>query len=104
LGGDIGQDIVFYSSFTDADLHLTAADFQAAIDWSDGHTSAGSVSRETWGPEFGGSVYLVTADHVYGGAGVYPVSVTLSHTDAAGVTVQASQSMDANVSDGPFTL
>jgi hypothetical protein len=67
--------------------------FTAAINWGDGHTSAGTVNA------LGGSAYNVTGSNTYWAAGSFPLSVTILN---AGVTA-ALVNEAVPVGDAPLT-
>jgi hypothetical protein len=62
-------------SFNDPDNAFVAGDFTASIDWGDGQTTTGTVSREN-GP-FGHPVFIVNGSHTYTAGGQDTVKVTL---------------------------
>ena len=66
-------------------------DFMATIDWGDGATTAGSVTRAGSGP------FTVYGQHTYADEGAFNVTVTLS--DAAPGTASATATATVNVAD-----
>ncbi|MDB5353044.1 MAG: hypothetical protein JWN86_4291 [Planctomycetota bacterium] len=65
------------AAFTDDNTASLASDFAAVINWGDGFTSGGVVTK------VGVNLFAVTGNHTYTNAGVFPVTTTV--TDIGGV-------------------
>ena len=70
------------------------ADYSATINWGDGSSSNGSLSKQSNG------TFVVSGNHTYSVPGNYAVSVTLNHDSAPSVIVADH----ANVADPPLTM
>ncbi len=79
------------AAFADVSAN-TADDFTATIDWGDGTTSAGTVTRTPSG------LFAVSGAHAYASLGSFPIAVTLSD-DPPG-TATATAKLTADVSPG----
>lgn len=80
------------ANFSDASITNVPSDFIATIDWGDGSTTAGVVSG-------GGGTFAVSGSHMYIGAGIFPITVTLAD-DAPG-TATATVTGSASVAVAP---
>lgn len=58
----------------------TTEDFTAVIDWGDGATSTGVVTKTSGGPGVP-TTASTTGSHVYAGGGIYSVTVTVTDDD-----------------------
>jgi ELWxxDGT repeat protein len=63
---------LFVAGFTDSNPLATAGQYTATIDWGDGTTSPGSVSRPTGQPFF-----VVSGGHVFAKTGTYKITTTI---------------------------
>jgi streptogramin lyase len=79
--------------FTDANPNPDINDFSATIDWSDGHTSAGTITAD------GSGGFNVSGSNTYAEEGSYAVSVSIM--DAGGSTASASST--ATVADASLS-
>ena len=62
--------------FSDSDQDTVASDFSAQINWGDGTTSAGTITRVT-------SSFRVTGQHVYATTGARQITVAVQDVDGA---------------------
>jgi hypothetical protein len=83
------------ATITGADPHATAASFTATIDWSDGHTSDGTITPD---PKGG---FDVTGTHTYATESLYPITVTVHDQNGAVVGTALSK---ASAAPAPPTL
>jgi hypothetical protein len=81
------------ATFTDADPNDAANEYTVTINWGDGGTAPGAVTRT------GAGAFSVSGNHTYGDEGSRTVGVTVH--DAGGSTVTASQTI--SVADAPLT-
>lgn len=88
------------ATFTDPDPNDTASEYTVTIDWGDGTTGPGTVTKT------GAGAFSVAGSHAYGDEGPRTVGVTVK--DAGGSTVTATQAItvvDAALTAGaPLTL
>ncbi|MFI5313083.1 MAG: hypothetical protein ACHQ06_02855, partial [Candidatus Dormibacteria bacterium] len=70
-----------------------AANYAATITWGDGTSSPGTVASA------GGTNYTISASHVYGDEGSYPLTVGVTDTDG----YQASGGATATIADAPVS-
>lgn len=68
--------------FTDANPAGQASEFSAAIDWSDGASSSGTVTAS-------GSGFEVTGQHTYAASGPYTVLVQINSVNGSAVLVES---------------
>jgi hypothetical protein len=73
------------ATFTDADPNDNANEYAVTINWGDGTTGAGAVTRT------GAGAFSVSGNHTYGDEGPRTVGVTVH--DAGGSTVTATQAI-----------
>jgi len=100
-----GQDATVTAAFSDVDPGLSAGDFTPNIDWGEGGGAVpATVSDSTAFTGVAGmpGVYSVTGDNVYGDAGNYTVTVTVSY-DGVESKVQCILSVGACVDAGSST-
>jgi hypothetical protein len=71
------------ATFTDANAGAPLSDFSAAVNWGDGHTTAGTITGAA------GS-YTVSASHAYAAAGSYSVTVTITDVDGSTASAQTT--------------
>jgi len=89
------------ATFFDSDTFNVAGDFTATIDWGDGTTSGGTVSRDFFrSSAFNIDIYSVSGTHTYATAGQDTVKVTL--TDDAPGTATATANSTATVAGAPL--
>jgi hypothetical protein len=62
------------ATFTDADTHSTASEYNATIKWGDGKSSTGTIGGT-------GGHFTVTGKHTYSKRGTFTVTVTITDTD-----------------------
>ena len=74
---------VTVATFTDPTGPDDLSTYSATIDWGDGSTSDGEISRD-------GSTFTVTGSHVYLTTGTKAITVTLKHQGSPGVTVSST--------------
>jgi hypothetical protein len=74
------------AKFTDSDAGGTVSDYTASINWGDGSTSTGTVSKS-------GSGFAVSGSHTYAKPGSYTVKVTIK--DAGGSTATVTDKVGA---------
>ena len=74
---------VTVATFTDPTGPDDPSTYSATIDWGDGSTSDGEISRD-------GSTFTVTGSHVYLTTGPKTITVTLKHQGSPGVTVSST--------------
>src|SRR3954454_18398299 len=73
ISGTAGQALhAVVAHFADANAGANAADFSAQINWGDGATSVGVVTKA------GGGGFDVTGDHTYAAAGGYTVATSIA--------------------------
>ncbi len=80
------------ATFTDADPNDAANEYATTINWGDGATGPGTVTRTAAGK------FSVSGTHAYGDEG--PHTITLTVSDRGGSTVTASQTI--SVADAPL--
>jgi ELWxxDGT repeat protein len=73
------------AGFTDANPLATAGQFTATIDWGDGTTSTGTVSRAPGQPFF-----IVTGKHAYAKSGTYKVITTIHDAGGRNLTTTST--------------
>jgi FG-GAP-like repeat/FG-GAP repeat len=88
---------VTVATFTDADPGGVASDYQVAIDWGDGSTSAGTVTAHT------GGGFDASAEHTYATAGSKTVTVTVTDAGGASATATAAATVGAGSGAPPAT-
>jgi hypothetical protein len=76
------------ATFTDPGGAEALGDYSATIDWGDGTTSAGPISRS-------GTTFTVSGGHTYAEEGNYPITTTIRH-DAAPAATAVSQAVIAD--------
>ena len=76
------------ATFTDSDPGGTVSDYSASINWGDGSTSAGTVSKS-------GSHFSVSGKHTYAKSGKYTLKITIK--DGGGSTATATVAVAAAV-------
>ena len=69
-------------TFSDVDGNTDPSAYSASVDWGDGTTTAGTVSAAA------GGGFAVSASHTYATAGDFAVTVAVTDTDGAAVTLQ----------------
>lgn len=83
------------ATFTTSDPNAVPEEFTATIDWGDGNTSAGTISR---GNSFLG--FTVTGTNTYADVGTYTVTVQIHSNGGSSATANAT----ANVTEAGLTL
>lgn len=76
------------ATFTDADPKGAVSDYTASINWGDGTTTTGTVSKGTSG-------FKVSGSHNYGKSGTFTIKTTIK--DAGGSTATATTTIAAQV-------
>lgn len=84
------------ATFVDANRSGSAGDFLATIDWGDGSTTVGLITKVGGTAE--GSLYAVAGSHTYADQGSFTVKVTVA--DHRGNTIVATA--PATVNDAPL--
>jgi hypothetical protein len=74
------------ATFTDSNAAATAANFTATIDWGDGTTSAGTITRNA-------QMFTVTGIHTYAMSGQETVKVTISDVPPGTGTAMVSETI-----------
>jgi hypothetical protein len=74
-----GFDNALVATLSDANPRAKPTDFSATIDWGDGQTTTGTVSRAD-----GTQTFLVRGSHVYASSGSFSVRVTINDSTPAG--------------------
>ena len=81
------------AAFSDADPNGTLGDYTATIKWTNGQTSAGTISSD------GAGGYLVSGSTTYAEEGTYQLSVTIRDAGGSSITVSPTASVaDASLS------
>jgi hypothetical protein len=84
---------VTVATFTDGDGTQPADDFSATIDWGDGNTSAGTVTR----PQ---TTYIVQGSHTYTDERTYPISVVITGPGATATVGTTGLILEELLPDG----
>jgi hypothetical protein len=85
------------ATFRDPNVNAIASEFTAVIDWGDGHTSAGTVTK-TGVNTISGSFFAVSGSHTYAEESTPTVKVTINDLGGSSATASAAAKVnDANV-------
>jgi N-acetylneuraminic acid mutarotase len=79
------------ASFSDADPNAAAGDYTATINWGDGHQTTGSVVAN------GSGGFNVIGTNTYNVAGTMPISVTVTDSGGASVSINNSGHVPATL-------
>ena len=80
LGNSLGSNPVTLTTFTDANPHATASDYNVTVNWGGSATST-SDSVQFVSSSATSSTWKVVGNATYGAAGTYTVSVTVTDVD-----------------------
>jgi hypothetical protein len=81
------------ANFSDANPDASAADYVATVNWGDGSSTAGTVTKQSPG------AFSVSASHTYAEEGSYPTAVTINDKGGASITVGGT----ATIADAALT-
>src|SRR5208283_928442 len=81
-------------TFLDANPNATVNNFQATINWGDGHITTGTISTPNPQPT---RFYTVTGTNTYATAGTYSLEVTITDLGGSSVTTAPSTVIVGNV-------
>src|SRR5262249_26902124 len=83
--------------FTDANAAAPVSDFTATINWGNGKTSKGKVTKS-------GSGFKVKGTHAYGKAGKFPVKVTIADEGGSTAAAHSTATVSAPIVHGAAHL
>ena len=94
---------VLVATFQDTGTPGAPGTYTASINWSDGTTSAGTITGQG---TVNGTVYSIFGNHTYDADGTFPVNVTITNTANGAVAIASGQAviMPMLIPDTPPTV